>query len=52
MGPLKISLTKPFGYLAILDKFWEFENFTANHSSASVKCGKHAETQFELSLRE
>ncbi len=32
MGPPKISLTNPFGFFAVLVKFWEWENFTPNHS--------------------
>ncbi len=46
----KISF--PFGFFAFFVKFWKWTNFTANHSFACVKCEKHAETQFELSLRE
>ena len=30
----------PFGFFAILVNFWGVQNFTANHSSASVKCGR------------
>ena len=40
---------KPFGFFAILVNFWGLQNFTANHSSASVKYEKHDEMQFELS---
>ena len=49
MGPQEISLTNPFGFFAILVNFWGWQNFTENHSSASVKCAKHDEMQFESS---
>ncbi len=47
--PQKFPYLNPLDFLPFWAIFYGWQNFTANHSSASVKCENHDEMQFELS---